>query len=158
MTIFLVYLIVVFILLLIAFAAISRNKKLYTRTNCSVCGKRTGHENNKRFILEDGYMCQRCAEKTTPKHAFVATYGPNAFKDETIETIKELITERTGEKFEEKQEPVSRSNSEPVEEVQVHAEQWGGTPIEEVQAYAEQWGGMPVEEVETPAEQWGDET
>jgi len=69
-------------------------KALYTRTKCSVCGEETGFKGNKRFKLVDGYVCQPCAEKTTPKDAFVATYGPNAFNDCTVEKIKDIIKQR----------------------------------------------------------------
>ena len=74
-----------------------KNKAFYTKISCSICGEETGFKGNKRFKLEDGYMCQPCAEKTTPKSAFVVTYSPNAFRTESIEKIKEIIRLRSGD-------------------------------------------------------------
>lgn len=56
-----------------------KHKAFYTPANCSVCGMPTGHKGNKRFLLENGYMCQVCADKLLVNAQSLQKAGPKFF-------------------------------------------------------------------------------
>lgn len=82
------------VVLLFISVAIRQHVKFYTKTTCSVCGKETGVKENCRYKLEDGFMCQPCAEKFIVNKDNLSSLGPDGFISETVESIRKQHQER----------------------------------------------------------------
>ena len=59
----LVLLFVALIVVLFAVAVIRERKVFYTPDDCSLCHQETGVQGNKRFVFQDGCVCEKCMKK-----------------------------------------------------------------------------------------------
>lgn len=81
--------------LLVLFITVREKVSFYTKSDCSICGEKTGYKGNERYKLVDGYMCKSCAMKmlTNPEH--IKGQGPNAFESKTTFDVETAINRRS---------------------------------------------------------------
>lgn len=84
----LVLLFVALIVVLFAVAVIRERKMFYTPDDCSLCHQETGVQGNKRFVFQDGCVCEKCMKKAgyVPKNI-----GSGIFKNKCLYIVKEKM-------------------------------------------------------------------
>lgn len=92
-----IFILMGFLLLFLIFLIVRWIKRLalYKHANCSICGMPTGYKGNKCFQLENGYMCQVCADKLTVNAQTLQKAGPKFFTKPphnfSVAEVKEVV-------------------------------------------------------------------